>query len=141
MQTSFFCTLNGRNWKVLMCSSIKQTNLTFITSQIYHLLTIKSKESPGISSIDCFYCFLDFWLSNLKHGFVFLIYELHFSFLNHTGGVIVSMLASSVVDHGYENQSCQTKDYEISIWCFSYKQAANPTPSWKLDLQRQYRYK
>jgi len=33
-------------------------------------------------------------------------------------GVMVSMLASSVVDHGLEFQSGQTKDYEIGICCF-----------------------
>ena len=39
------------------------------------------------------------------------------------GGVMVSVLASSVVDHGYEPQSGQTKDYKIDICCFSAKHA------------------
>ena len=67
---------------------------------------------------------------------MFLNYELHFSFLNHNSGVIVSMLASSVVDHGYETQSCQTKDYEISIWCFSYKQAENWISNGNTDINK-----
>jgi hypothetical protein len=34
------------------------------------------------------------------------------------------MLASSAVDHEFEPQSGQTKDYEIDICCFSAKKAA-----------------
>ena len=40
------------------------------------------------------------------------------------GGVMVSMLASSGVDHGFEPQSGQTKDYKIGLCCFSAKHAA-----------------
>ena len=36
---------------------------------------------------------------------------------------MVSMLASSAVDHGFEPGSCQTKDYKIDICCFSTKHA------------------
>jgi len=35
------------------------------------------------------------------------------------GGVMVGMLASSVVDRGFEPRSSQTKDYKIGICCFS----------------------
>ena len=37
---------------------------------------------------------------------------------------MVSVLASSVVDRGFEPRSGQTKDYKIGILCFSAKQAA-----------------
>jgi hypothetical protein len=37
---------------------------------------------------------------------------------------MVSVLASSVVDHGFEPQSGQTKDYTIGMCCFSAKYAA-----------------
>ena len=37
---------------------------------------------------------------------------------------MVSMLASSAVDRGFELRSGQTKDYEIDICCFSAKHAA-----------------
>ena len=37
---------------------------------------------------------------------------------------MVSMLASSAVDRGFEPRSGQTKDYKISICCFSAKHAA-----------------
>ena len=32
---------------------------------------------------------------------------------------MISVLASSVVDRGFEHRSDQTKDYEIGICCFS----------------------
>ena len=38
--------------------------------------------------------------------------------------VMVSVLAPSAVDRGFEPQSGQTKDYEIGICCFSAKHAA-----------------
>jgi hypothetical protein len=40
------------------------------------------------------------------------------------GGVMVSVLASSVIDPGFEFRSGQTKGYEIGMCCFSAKQAA-----------------
>ena len=39
------------------------------------------------------------------------------------GGVMVSMLASSAVEHGFEPQSGQTKHYKI-VFCLSAKHAA-----------------
>ena len=45
--------------------------------------------------------------------------------INRIGGVMVIMLASSVVDHGFEPQSGQTKDYKICICCFSAKHTAS----------------
>ena len=39
-------------------------------------------------------------------------------------GVMVSMLATSAVDCGFEPRSCQTKDFKIGICCFSAKHAA-----------------
>ena len=37
---------------------------------------------------------------------------------------MVSVLASSVVDRGFDPRSGQTKDYKIGICCFSAKHAA-----------------
>ena len=37
---------------------------------------------------------------------------------------MVSVLASSAVDRGFEPQSGQAKDYKIGIYCFSAKHAA-----------------
>ena len=44
--------------------------------------------------------------------------------IDHMGGVMVSVLASSAVDRGFEPRSGQTKDYEIGICCFSAKHTA-----------------
>jgi hypothetical protein len=44
--------------------------------------------------------------------------------INRFSGVIVSMLDSRAVDHGFEPWSGQNKDYEIGICCFSAKHAA-----------------
>ena len=43
---------------------------------------------------------------------------------NCIGGVMVSVLASSLVDRGFEPWSGETKDYKIGICCFSTKYAA-----------------
>ena len=43
---------------------------------------------------------------------------------NRIGGVMVSVLASSVVDRGFEPRSGQTKDYKIGIRYFSDTPAA-----------------
>ena len=44
--------------------------------------------------------------------------------LHQCSGVMVSVLTSSTVDHWFEPQSGQTKDYKIGICCFSAKHAA-----------------
>ena len=46
-------------------------------------------------------------------------YTLFFIHENRIGDVMVSVLAPSVVDRGFEPRSRQTKDYEIGICCFS----------------------
>ena len=44
--------------------------------------------------------------------------------MNHIGGVLISVLASSAVDRGFERRSGQTKNYKSGICCFSAKHAA-----------------
>ena len=44
--------------------------------------------------------------------------------MNGTGGIMVSVLASSAEERGFEPQSDQTKDYKIGICCFSAKHLA-----------------
>ena len=44
--------------------------------------------------------------------------------MNRIGGILVSVLASSVVDRGFEPRSGQIKDYKIGIYCYSAKDAA-----------------
>jgi hypothetical protein len=52
-----------------------------------------------------------------------IVSSLHRVF-NWIGGVMVSMLASSVVDSGFKTWSGLTKVYEIGICCFSAKHTA-----------------
>jgi hypothetical protein len=54
--------------------------------------------------------------NNYLHFYLYLVI--------HIGRVMVSLLASSLVDRGFEHQSCQTKDYTIDMFCFSTKHAA-----------------
>ena len=42
----------------------------------------------------------------------------------HIGGIMVSVPTSNAVDHKFEPQLVQTKDYKICICCFSAKHAA-----------------
>ena len=44
--------------------------------------------------------------------------------INRIGDVMVSVLASSAVNRGFEPRSGQTKDYRIGICCFSAKHTA-----------------
>ena len=44
--------------------------------------------------------------------------------MNRIGGVMVSVLATSAVDRGFEPGSGQTQDYRIGICCFSARHAA-----------------
>jgi hypothetical protein len=53
-------------------------------------------------------------------------YTLHITI----GGVMVIMVASSVVDRGSEPRSGQTEDCKVSICCFSAKHAALRRKNW-----------
>ena len=44
--------------------------------------------------------------------------------INRIDGVMVSVLASSAIDRGFEPRSGQTKDYKIGMCCFSAKHVA-----------------
>ena len=50
-----------------------------------------------------------------------LVEDEHIIVKNRIGGVMVSVLASSAVDLGFEPWSGQTKNYKIGICCFSAK--------------------
>jgi hypothetical protein len=50
--------------------------------------------------------------------------NVYVSRINHVSGVMVSMLAQSAVDRGFESWSGQTKDYKIGICCFFAKHTA-----------------
>ena len=48
---------------------------------------------------------------------------------NRIGGVMVSVLASNVVDHGFKPRSGQTNHFKIGICCFSAKNTASKIKS------------
>ena len=52
------------------------------------------------------------------------IVYMYFYCINRIGGVMVNVLASSVVDRGFELQSGQTKECKIGICCFSARHVA-----------------
>jgi hypothetical protein len=51
-------------------------------------------------------------------------FNLFFFEYDRTDGVMVSVLASSTVDSGFEPRSGETKDYKIGMCCLSAKHAA-----------------
>ena len=65
------------------------------------------------------FCISFLWKSNLKD-----IRRWYSIIRNCIDGVMVTMLTTSVVDHGFKAWSSQTKQYEVGICCFSAKQAA-----------------
>ena len=57
--------------------------------------------------------------------------------MNRIGCVMVSVLAQSVVDRGFEPRSGQTKDYAIGVCCFSAKHATlrRKSKDWLLGIR------
>ena len=55
---------------------------------------------------------------------LFYFHLLIYITFNRICGIMVSVLASSVVNRGFEPRTFQTKDYKIGICCFSAKHAA-----------------
>ena len=85
------------------------------------VLILKSKTMDSIIFI---FFILLFYQINLVFNYAKeLLRLLHVH--NSIGGVMVSLLASSAVDRGFNAWSGQTKDYKIGICCFSAKHAAS----------------
>ena len=66
------------------------------------------------------YDFCKCWGPILAYNTCIILY----SIINRIGGIMVSMLALSAVNCGFEPRSGQTKDYKIGICFFSAKHAA-----------------
>jgi len=49
---------------------------------------------------------------------------------NHIDSLIVNLLASIVVDHGFDPRSGKTKDYKIGICCLSSKHTRKKSKNW-----------
>jgi hypothetical protein len=60
--------------------------------------------------------------------------------IKRISGVMISVLASSAVDHGFDPRSGQTKDYKIGMCCFSAKHAAlrRKSKDWLARNQNNY---
>ena len=63
-------------------------------------------------------------LNTLLHCKYILYIYISSSYSNRFCGLMVTVLASSAVDCGFESRSGQTIDYKIGICCFSTKHAA-----------------
>ena len=61
---------------------------------------------------------------NVRQWLATILYSSLFIYLNQIGGVMVNVLTSGAVDRGFKPWSGQTKDFKISMCCFS----ANDTP-------------
>jgi hypothetical protein len=67
-----------------------------------------------------FIVLLNIWFFNTAcNSFV----DWYWSSVNRIGGVIISVLASSVVDRGFDLWLGQTEDYEICFYSFTAKHA------------------
>ena len=53
---------------------------------------------------------------NIHRIYLILYVTVSSNVTNRIGGVMVSVLTSSVVDHGFEPRSGQTKDYKFGLW-------------------------
>ena len=99
-----------------------------------YLFLFNPRKLTAIVRVDSKLCkYSYFYLNMLKYWDMYIIqllelsvrgdWMLHVHF-NRIGGVMVRVLTSSVVDRGLKLQYGQTKDYKISICCFSAKHAA-----------------
>jgi len=79
-------------------------------------------ESNGSNIADCSHHYL---AKSILQAMCFLLCcSIHHILCNRTGGVMVSVLASSAVDRGFQHRSCQTTHYKIGMCHFSTKHAA-----------------
>ena len=74
----------------------------------------------------------NFWLASRDNALFSSAWKIY-----HISGIMVSMLALSVVDRGFKPQLGQTKDYKIGICCFSTKHAALKRKSTDWLIQNQ----
>ena len=87
-------------------------------------IMLKKKERRlMVNYINLFVKYVLIWLC--KNIMEILVFKATFSsiYFYRIGVVMVSVLASSAVDRGFEPRSGQTKDYKIGICCFSAKHA------------------
>ena len=97
-----------------------------MTRTIWQLLTSKYRYTINKNKI-WYRMKLDIYASqSLFQTFmsIFCLCQTVLSAFHHISGVMVSVLASNAVDHGFKPIPVKTKDYKIGICCFSAKHAA-----------------
>ena len=90
-------------------SSKKDVNSLLHFLKNKNLLTVKTKENNTDPR----------WSRHPSNTYTGIFISFLFIQQNRIGGVMISVLASSVVDRGFEPRSGQTKDYEINIFVAS----------------------
>ena len=97
-----------------------------MTRTIWQLLTSKYRYTINKNKI-WYRMKLDIYASqSLFQTFmsIFCLCQTVLSAFHHISGVMVSVLASNAVDHGFKPIPVKTKDYKIGICCFSAEHAA-----------------
>jgi hypothetical protein len=99
-------------------------NLIWYLQRLYQLLSGYINYSAVISITQRLYQLLSGYINYSEViSITQRLYQL-LIYMNHFGGVMVIVLASSAVDREFEPRSGQTKHYQIGIFCFSTKHAA-----------------
>jgi hypothetical protein len=110
-----------------ICSMIWGERWLFVLFKLKELLTFTIWTFLGIVELHSwtFLGIVDIHSLNFPRNCWPSLFELSYLlYLEHIGGVTVSVPTSSAVDRGFEPRSGQTKDYQIGICCFSAKHAA-----------------
>ena len=135
-------TLNDEVFQILIPSHLAKCPDIVITEQEVTDLVLNISKFPGpYELLPNFLFFVIFQKHLIVYGKVlhltlFFINDIENEALNdikmfaddtslycvdHIGGVMVSLLASSVVDRGFKPRLGHTKDYKIGMCCFSAK--------------------
>ena len=109
------------SWNLVDMTLVLNNNQNMEWLKAFHLSPSVATKSGALACsspcanvpLECveFFIFLSDWVVHLP-----LQYRI--------GGVKVSVIASSVVDRGFESRWGQAKDYEIGVCCFSAKHTA-----------------
>ena len=95
---------------------------TAISSSLQHVLSIMYFIYKCVANFYVLWCTSMFPRRNYVCDII--IHDRYLCIVYSIGGVMASVLASGVVDRGFERRACQTKDCKIGICCFSAKHAA-----------------
>ena len=111
------CVFVYQNTQIKMLSTMK-SRISRFGGQLY-LLNVQLITLPRLTGANV----LQSAISDLSGLITYIVIHIQYS-INSNRGVMVCVLVSSAVDHGFEPRQGQTKDYKISICYFSDKYAA-----------------